>query len=511
MGAFPSSEHDYYELLHNQRPQQQPQHHYPHQQGKQQVQQPHQVSSLSTPKLLDYLNKELMSIVDIIRNMKKEKMFDDGGRSYICEVMAEKESLLRKFNIDMDPAKRSVIDKEVQRLRQKVMDLQEENSRLEVEKKYIDGLLTSSMRQQNTKSSNHDRPASSGFNETITRRKENKGTLQSCSDIYQQDNIRELQQKLSVSARDLEEERAARAKAVLYIDHLKQQLGEVKTEKNALQMRLSKMAGDRLIRDNPAIADLSDPNRPTKIGEMYSEIYDNEWTDAFEALRDSGYQEEDVIETLRLTLMNVFQFCSRKAESLLKKTEEAVNILFEEYKANELKKDMRHLTMPRNLSEQWGKLVRRASFTDDLGTIALQDKWKPKTEGYQGQIYNKTTVKTDISEVKVVDQLKKFRKEVAESMVPVVEKAYMSASWNDKHVHALKPFIRKCILLGWMMVVQSPPMTLAECRTGEQLKKEAYKEYTKSGSVIDYVVWPALLLHQGGPVVGKGVAQAKKT
>lgn len=55
--------------------------------------------------------------------------------------------------------------------------------------------------------------------------------------------------------------------------------------------------------NNPNIADLSDPNRQTKIGEKYSELYDNEWTDAYEALVEAGHSEETAIETLRLTLM----------------------------------------------------------------------------------------------------------------------------------------------------------------------------------------------------------------
>jgi len=33
---------------------------------------------------------------------------------------------------------------------------------------------------------------------------------------------------------------------------------------------------------NPNIVDLSDKHRPTKLAEVFSEIYDNEWTDAFE-------------------------------------------------------------------------------------------------------------------------------------------------------------------------------------------------------------------------------------
>ena len=34
-----------------------------------------------------------------------------------------------------------------------------------------------------------------------------------------------------------------------------------------------------------------------------------------------------------------------------------------------------------------------------------------------------------------------------------------------------------------------------------------FRPYTKSGDKYDYLVWPALLLHENGPVVEKGVAQ----
>ena len=48
--------------------------------------------------------------------------------------------------------------------------------------------------------------------------------------------------------------------------------------------RLSKEMGDKLNDNNPGIADLSDPNRSTKVAEKYNSLYDNEWTDALESL-----------------------------------------------------------------------------------------------------------------------------------------------------------------------------------------------------------------------------------
>ena len=40
----------------------------------------------------------------------------------------------------------------------------------------------------------------------------------------------------------------------------------------------------RLTENNPSITNLSDPNRPMKVGEQYSELYDNEWTDLMDKL-----------------------------------------------------------------------------------------------------------------------------------------------------------------------------------------------------------------------------------
>lgn len=66
---------------------------------------------------------------------------------------------------------------------------------------------------------------------------------------------------------------------------------------------MSKVAGERLVENNPAITDLSDQNRPTKLGEIYSELYDNEWTDALEGLTSDGYDDEFAISTLLLTFI----------------------------------------------------------------------------------------------------------------------------------------------------------------------------------------------------------------
>lgn len=74
--------------------------------------------------------------------------------------------------------------------------------------------------------------------------------------------------------------------------------------------RLSAVAANRLRDNNPGIADLSDPNRPIKLGEKASEIYDNEWTDALENLEklrkatETNYDEEKDVQLL-LSILTV--------------------------------------------------------------------------------------------------------------------------------------------------------------------------------------------------------------
>lgn len=60
------------------------------------------------------------------------------------------------------------------------------------------------------------------------------------------------------------------------------------------------------------------------------------------------------------------------------------------------------------------------------------------------------------------------------------------------------------------MAVQDPKVFIdVEDVSGKKFEDDKYKHYTKTGKVTDYLVWPVLYLHKGGPMLGKGVAQGK--
>lgn len=76
---------------------------------------------------------------------------------------------------------------------------------------------------------------------------------------------------------------------------------------NFVFLRLSSYAGEKLRLNNPGLADLSDENRPNKLAEKFSELYDNAWTDALESLADTNQNEESQIQYLLQTLRVIIQ------------------------------------------------------------------------------------------------------------------------------------------------------------------------------------------------------------
>ena len=79
-----------------------------------------------------------------------------------------------------------------------------------------------------------------------------------------------------------------------------------------------------------------------------------------------------------------------------------------------------------------------------------------------------------------------------------------------KEYSLCQPFIEKCVKLCWLMVIQDPPLALDQSTKQKDTFQEArFRHFTKSGTKIDFVVWPPLLLHDGGPLLQKGIAQPK--
>ena len=77
-----------------------------------------------------------------------------------------------------------------------------------------------------------------------------------------------------------------------------------------------------------------------------------------------------------------------------------------------------------------------------------------------------------------------------------------------KHSRPLEIFVANSVEITWWMCVQNPPVHLQTEKLGP-VNHDFYKPYTKSGKVVDYFIWPPILLHDNGPLLSKGIVQAK--
>jgi len=81
-------------------------------------------------------------------------------------------------------------------------------------------------------------------------------------------------------------------------------------------------------------------------------------------------------------------------------------------------------------------------------------------------------------------------------------------SQKPKFADTLPEYVNKCVEICWLMNAQSPPLVLAEpLQAGQTIDTFQYKEFTKHGDTVSFVVWLPLLIEKDGAVLTKGVVQ----
>ncbi|CAG2209779.1 unnamed protein product [Mytilus edulis] len=101
----------------------------------------------------------------------------------------------------------------------------------------------------------------------------------------------------------------------------------------------------------------------------------------------------------------------------------------------------------------------------------------------------------------------------ASKYIPILCKKITSDSSSCKTVVQYRDcclaYIENCVNLCYYAAVQDPPMVI-DFVPGKIFDKQSWKEYSRSGTEVEYVVWPALYLYKGGPIMTKGVVQPKE-
>ncbi|KAK3594515.1 hypothetical protein CHS0354_030862 [Potamilus streckersoni] len=245
----------------------------------------------------------------------------------------------------------------------------------------------------------------------------------------------------------------------------------LKKDKNELLIRLSKIASDRLMHENTNITDLSDEIRPTKLAEKMQELYDNKWTDAFDELKINNYAEEETISMLLKILMETHKVCKEMTFSRYDKIKEACSYVEFSSAAGDEDK-------PEDKTAAKNKLS--IVLQQDIKTI-----WRESSK-----ILFKDT--SPIIEKKVADKL----------------------DFSLLEMKQIQVYLKECIEICWMMNLQEKPMHLdinVQMKEGHHyFDSDKFRSFTETGQHVAFVVWPALYLFEGGPLLKKGVAQGFK-
>ncbi|XP_056012095.1 uncharacterized protein LOC125681061 isoform X2 [Ostrea edulis] len=258
-----------------------------------------------------------------------------------------------------------------------------------------------------------------------------------------QAEVRNLESKLSYTEEILKDQR--REKKIFM-----SKFEEERKEKEKALTRLSSIAGDKLRLNNPGIADLSDENRPNKLGEKFSELYDNEWTEAYESLDNAGLNEEEIIKKLLDILKEVYNCCQHYAKAQRHRLIQVI-------------------TLPSRSEEQ------------------SQDAATPE---------------------KVMSKVVDLQKQTASIALSDVKNTIITTRSEFADNEVKQKYMDRCMQLCWMMAIQDPPMLLHfGPAQHEDFDKNLFRLYTKQGNRVDFIVWPALVLHVNGPIVQKGVLQ----
>ncbi|XP_061188949.1 uncharacterized protein LOC133197114 [Saccostrea echinata] len=248
------------------------------------------------------------------------------------------------------------------------------------------------------------------------------------------------------------------------IDKLNEQLNIKNTEIEDLTTRLSQAASNSLMYNNPSIADLSDKNRPTKLGERFGQLYDNEWSEAYETLKISIPSENIIYSILAEVVKDIFQYCEKALQQQIA----------------DIKHDLE-------------KRTREPRFFDDkksfsgIGKTDEMLSWM--CEKYATEFQKGNAVYSVQGLTKIYKDYCKHR-QFLNSYPGIMEK--------------IESYVNLAVELCWLMCAQTPPMQLLFARRNDKVDKTYFRCMGHSGDKVDICIWPAVLLHDGGPVVMKG-------
>ncbi|KAK3602844.1 hypothetical protein CHS0354_026403 [Potamilus streckersoni] len=239
---------------------------------------------------------------------------------------------------------------------------------------------------------------------------------------------------------------------------------KLKQMNDELLNRLSLITSEKLRDGNPNITDLGSNNRPSKLAEKLSELYDNEWTDAYQEISETVPSEEQRVHVLLEIIMISFKNCAKASKDQF---------------------------------ETLSKSLRKEMFFP-TGSVEDDEIGEEGRELLDSILFSLRDLRQRIAMVSVPKLAQMITTEFGKSFSPKCEPG------TKIYVYA-----ERCIELTWLMCIHDPPIYLYRCKPGTP-HQDIFKAYKRSGTIVEFCVWPCAYLYEGGPLISKGVAEMKQ-
>ncbi|OWF51180.1 uncharacterized protein LOC110449540 isoform X1 [Mizuhopecten yessoensis] len=308
------------------------------------------------------------------------------------------------------------------------------------------------------------------------RQRQNLKHLQEENQNFQDENA-SLNQELSNVRRELTDCRKQHGQELIEVHRqltdCRQQCEQLKDKNEAMLQRYSEVVSNQM-KNNPSIQDINYQDKPRQIAEAFrGELYSRKWCDAFDVVDIGVTSERDQLEILRDLCRDSFLICT--------------------YVLIGQAENLKHALDPTAMEGD-------SSNYSNCSVCPLASVLNKLPEVIRDEFIQNSR------------QSKVLEKILQEQCSDVYATKKLTTTYGEGIVSQLEPYISSCIQICWDMLLQKPPMFLDFNMTrGCKINPEVCDFYANQGSVVEFVVWPVLYRHFGGPVLNKGIVQASST
>ncbi|CAG2212514.1 unnamed protein product [Mytilus edulis] len=256
------------------------------------------------------------------------------------------------------------------------------------------------------------------------------------------------------------------------LEEYKQLRGTIEHQRNQISELSSRLSGitSQQIADGEIFTEIGDQNKPRRLGQRFSEVFEDTWSNAYEVLKpkrpeskkedEKEEMDEKQLKSYKILLRYViYEFCKKTADSQVNKL-------------------MIGMVPP---------------IFDPMNT-------KKETKG------------DDDTVAKTEKMAKDYRKAVAPATIPILKQIILTQELQGKVLtdisigKELKEYVDNCVNLIWYMCIQQPPMEIVWGKHGEKFNKEMFRFSGKKGTKFRLTVWPAVLYFKDGGLAAPGYA-----